>query len=263
MEVLQHVTGGGLVGGAGGGAVSRMWVSIAELAALLEPDAAHARRCFDLWFTPRERATLDGLTVPKRRREWLAGRVAAKELVRRRHRLAGEDAFRRIEIVTSREGPQRGKPSYRIGDAPGPFDLSISHSRTRAVAALAATAHERIGIDIEQIETRDRSFEALALSDTERALIARLEGDIRAVAVTQRWVLKEALSKALGTGLRLPFERVTIHIGDGARAHTPSVRFETPLVHELPFPGEISARLGRIGGICVASVALRPAAAAS
>ncbi len=80
--------------------------------------------------------------------------------------------------------------------------------------------------------------------------------------MTQRWTLKEALSKALGAGLRLPFERVTIHIGGGGGwVDAPAVRFETPLVHELPFPGEISARLGRVGAICVASVALRPSAA--
>jgi phosphopantetheinyl transferase (holo-ACP synthase) len=75
--------------------------------------------------------------------------------------------------------------------------------------------------------------------------------------VTQRWVLKEALSKALGTGLRLRFERVTVHVG-GVPGGTPMIRFETPLVREPPIAGPIRARLTRVGAMCVALVMIRP-----
>jgi phosphopantetheinyl transferase len=245
------------------GSTASAWLSVQELAALLESDAARARRCLDLWLAPAERDTLAHLSVPKRRREWLAGRVAAKELVRRRHRLAGDDALRRIEIAAPQAGPSKGKPFYRIDDTPGGFDLSISHSGDCAVAALASTPHEHIGIDVEQIQARDASFEALALSDPERALIARLEGEDRAVAVTERWVLKEALSKALGTGLRLRFQRVTVHVDGRGHGGTPSVRFDAPGLHDSPntgIRGKIRARLARVGGLCVASVTIQPVA---
>jgi len=252
MDVLRHVGEHAVRGSA-----SRAWLSIPELAALLESDPARARRCLDLWLAPGERDTLARLAVPKRRREWLAGRVAAKELVRQRHRVAAEDALRRIEIVALREGPRKGKPSYRIDGTPGCFDLSISHSRDRAVAALAATPQEHIGIDIEQIEARAESFDALALSDPERALLAGLDGAARAIATTERWVLKEALSKALGAGLRLRFEQITVHVGGRGQGGAPSVRFDAPLLRS-PVTGEISARLARVGDMCVASVAIRP-----
>ncbi len=240
----------------GGG--STTWLSISELAAQLERSVARAQCCLGLWLAPSERATLARLSVAKRRREWLAGRVAAKELVRRRHRISGEGALRRIEIVVQREGPHKGKPSYRIDELPGPFDLSISHSGDRAVAALASTPHEYIGIDIEQIEARGESFEALALSSAERALVARLDGEDRSVAVTQRWVLKEALSKALGAGLRLRFERITVHVADGGAGRAASVRFEAPWLRDSLLPHKVRTRLGRVGGICVASVTIQP-----
>jgi phosphopantetheinyl transferase len=256
MDVLQHLGEDAIPGGG-----SSAWISVPELAALVERDDARARRCLDLWLAPAERATLARLSVPKRRREWLAGRVAAKDLVRRRHRLAGEDALRRIEIAASREGPSKGKPAYRIDGAPGRFDLSISHSGDRAVAALASTPQEHIGIDLEQIEARGESFEALALSAPERALIARLDGAARAVAVTQRWVLKEALSKALGEGLRLRFPRITVRIDGGDPGGAPSVRFEAERLRDAPIAGEIRARLARVGGMCVASVVIRPVVA--
>lgn len=253
MDVVQHI---GEDFDQGGG--SSAWLSISELAASLEHDAARARRCLDHWLAPRERATLARLSVPKRRREWLAGRVAAKELVRRRHRIAGEDALQRIEIVVQREGPNRGKPSYRIDESPGPFDLSISHSGDRAVAALASSPQEQIGIDIEQIEARGESFEALALSTAERTLVSRLAGEDRAVAVTQRWALKEALSKALGAGLRLRFERVTVHIATGGWRGATSVCIDAPLLRDSFLPCKVSTKLGRVGAICVAAVIIQP-----
>src|SRR5438067_1875775 len=190
-----------------GTTVSQAWLSITELDTCIA-----ARDCLDLWLAPSERDTHARLAVPKRRREWLAGRVIAKELVRRRHGLHGAAALRRIAIEAPQEGPSKGKPRYRIDDAPGAFDLSISHSGDVAIAALAVSEDERIGIDVEQIAPREASFEELALSPHERDDIAGLSGEARALAITERWVLKEALAKALGTGLRLHVDRVTVHL---------------------------------------------------
>jgi phosphopantetheinyl transferase len=235
--------------------VATAWISVRELAELVERDDARARGCLALWLAPAERATFARLTVPKRRREWLAGRIAAKELVRRRHGLIGDHALGRIEIAARTTGPSKGKPFYRIGGAPGRFDLSISHSGDCAIAALASAPDERIGIDVEHIAARDASFEVLALSDRERASLAALDGEARAIAVTERWVLKEALSKALGAGLRLRFERLTFHVEAGGPGGAPQVRFEAPA---LPIAGAMTARLARVGAMCVARVALGP-----
>lgn len=234
-----------------GTAVSRVWISIAELESCIA-----TRGCVELWLAPRECETHARLTVPKRRREWLAGRVAAKELVRRRHRL-GMSALRRIAIEAPQEGPNKGKPFYRIDDALGPFDLSISHSGDVAIAALAAAEGERIGIDVEQIAPREESFEELALSRRERDAIAHLRGEARSLAVTERWVLKEALAKALGTGLRLHLEQVTVHL------HEPrpgEATFELHGLHAPRIRGEVDARVACLGGTCIASVVIRPPA---
>jgi phosphopantetheinyl transferase len=71
-------------------------------------------------------------------------------------------------------------------------------------------------------------------------------------------VLKEALGKALGAGLRLRFERITVHLE--GRPDAPAIRFDAPREHEPLLPAGIGAMLGRVGALCVASVAIRPAA---
>jgi 4'-phosphopantetheinyl transferase len=224
----------------------RAHLSIGALAALIDGDAARARRCLALWLTEDERARYARFEVPKRRRDWLAGRIVAKELVRRRHGLAGDDALRTIAIEAPDAGVHRGKPSYRVAGAPGPFDLSISHCRDYAVAALADAHGERIGIDIELVEPRDESFDEHALTGEERDALAQLDGNARALAVTQRWVLKEALAKALGIGMQLDFRRVTVEL---AGVHA---TFRT----DRSLGGIVRARVDRAGTFCVGAVAL-------
>jgi phosphopantetheinyl transferase len=220
------------------------WISVSELDACLRDSAARERRCLDLWLTTRERERYARLVVPKRRREWLAGRVAAKELIRKRHGLSGDGALRRIEIAAPQHGPDKGKPYYQVDGVAGRFDLSISHSHDVAIAEIAATPEDHIGIDVEKVEPRDASFEALALTARERAAISGLAGPARALAVTTRWVLKEALSKALGMGLRLRFDHVTVVL-DGA-----SAQFEGPSL-----PRGVRARFEHVFDSCVAVVA--------
>lgn len=228
--------------------VASAWLSVGALWTMLDADARRAERCLSLWLAPAERDLFARMEVPKRRREWLAGRVAAKEVIRRRLGLTGDDALRAIEIVASRDARDKGKPSYRYGGEPGAFDLSITHSHDRAIAALALTTDVRIGIDVEQIETRGESFEELALSAAERAQVSGLAPEARARAVTERWVLKEALSKALGIGLQLRLPRVTVDI-EGTRAR---FQFDDP----AESPAELRARLAHLDGACLATVAI-------
>jgi phosphopantetheinyl transferase len=79
-----------------------------------------------------------------------------------------------------------------------------------AVAALARSVGQRIGVDLEEVARRGESFELQALSPQERAYLAPIRGEARWRATTSIWVLKEALSKALGLGLRLPFHTLTV-----------------------------------------------------
>jgi phosphopantetheine--protein transferase-like protein len=239
-------------------ALTACWVSIADLAGLLNGLTERNRTDrLELWLTDGEREHLARLSVPKRRREWLAGRIAAKEVVRRRYKLDGAEAFRAIEIQAITDGPKKGKPRYRVGATCGVFDLSISHSGDCAVAALASRAGELIGIDIEQDTPREAAFEELALSASERDAVSLYSGSARARAVARRWVLKEALSKALGAGLRLPFDRITVVVDQHDRPRPPWFRLEySPRTFSID--GELNASLARVGGVLAAMISISP-----
>jgi phosphopantetheinyl transferase len=171
-------------------------VSIAEIAADTER-----------WTSalgPQERRIHERFTVDKRRADWLAGRIAAKRAVQRAHGLP----FSRIEILAQAAGPTRGRPEALIDGRLAPGHLSISHS-----GDLAAAAYEPgpIGIDLEQVSPRDRAFLELAFDDQERAAFSLVpEGFERDAAITGAWCMKEALSKWIGAGLRVPFHRLTV-----------------------------------------------------
>lgn len=196
------------------------------------------------WLTEVELAHWSTLRVPKRRQEWLAGRVAAKELVRRRE--YGRPDLRSIEISAAGSGPDRGRPRYAVGGRPGTYALSITHSGGVALAALARSENDAVGVDLEQVCARDEGFEAIALSPDERRTLSPLRGDARWRAVTSIWTLKEALLKALGLGLRVPMARLTVLDRSLITTHTtvattasrlfeaaPSIRGMHPHLREL------------------------------
>lgn len=175
------------------------------------------------WLGPRERCRHAALRVAKRRRDWLAGRVAAKTLIARRHQLDGATRFGRIAIDALTDGPERGRPQYAVDHVVGPFDLSISHSGDTALAALARHSGDRIGVDVELPINDTPGFDDLALAASEQALLARLDAPTRADFRARVWVVKEALLKAIGAGLRARLGDVVVALDPvtGALADRP------------------------------------------
>ena len=159
------------------------------------------------WLTEAETAQWSRFRIAKRRDEWLAGRIAAKTAVGARHDIAAATS---IEIAAAAEGPESGRPFYRIDGRPGPFSLSIAHSAGIALAALGDAPEERVGVDLEAVCERDAAFEAIALAPAELDLLRDFTGRERWRAVTRAWVLKEALLKAVGIGLRAPLARIAL-----------------------------------------------------
>jgi 4'-phosphopantetheinyl transferase len=214
----------------------------------------------DQYLSSTERETCAALTLPRRRREWLAGRRAAKELVRQRHRDGERPDLREVEIGNLSAGLDRGRPFYRVGGRAGAFGLSISHSGPFAAAALSRQPNQRVGIDIERVERRDASFEALALSRVEAHRVRRLCGVARWQAVTRIWVLKEALLKALGVGLSVPMTGITVDAADVE--HSATVTFDlSPLTlaadPRVVLAGRVAAaQLFDMGGLAGAWVVL-------
>jgi malonyl CoA-acyl carrier protein transacylase/phosphopantetheinyl transferase len=133
----------------------------------------------------------------QRRTEWLFGRVAAKDCTRHLwHRRFGKRLFPAdIEIAADSFGrPMASHPGI---DGKLPC-ISIAHSA--GVCAAIAAFDRRVGIDLERVEKRGANFEEIAFDRLERELLDVFDPD-RDEAVARFWCAKEALCKALGTGM--------------------------------------------------------------
>jgi malonyl CoA-acyl carrier protein transacylase len=135
----------------------------------------------------------------KRVADRIAGRIAAKRALRA---LTGS-AFDRITIRSL----ESGQPLAVIDGEPGPA-VSISHSGGRAVALAALQG--RVGIDLEQVETRHPSFAQEWFTEHEQALVGQ-----DALLQTLAWATKEAVLKALGRGMALSPRQVEVQHVDG------------------------------------------------
>ncbi len=151
----------------------------------------------------RERDQWHALKGPDRRQiEWLLGRAAAKDAVRRliKSRFGMELCPADIEILPDAEGRPliSGSWTDRTGGAPV---VSISHSAGWAAAA-AGLPGTQLGFDIERIDgpRRDPSWQTVAFTESERTLVAELKCDHEEWAL-RLWCAKEAVAKALGHGL--------------------------------------------------------------
>lgn len=136
----------------------------------------------------RENAFFQTLKLPKRKTEWLGGRLALKRVVSKYTRMS----LQAIEILPHAEN---GKPQLLIGGERSRLPFSITHSNGYAVAAIAPQA-QYMGIDLEKIAPRINAWKQDFFHPTE--LIG--EGD---EFLTTLWTQKEALLKLLGIGLAI------------------------------------------------------------
>jgi phosphopantetheinyl transferase len=171
-------------------------------AAEVETGAAPWQRWAGEMLGPAERATWDGMqALPKRRSEWLLGRIVAKEAVVQLLRASGYRTAtpRAVEIVSD----PLGRPEVRCEAAPTGTDSVVTIAHTRGVAvALAGLGRDLLlGIDIEPMLGKYPRFQYLAFTPEERQLVAGLDEGRRSEWYLRLWCAKEATGKALGRGL--------------------------------------------------------------
>ena len=131
--------------------------------------------------SPSEAALYASFRMEKRRKEWLAGRLAAKTLLAEADGNEKLDAYEIIQDAF-------GRPFC------GGRLLTISHSNGWAMAALKQGEACFLGADLERTEPRHPAwyrdyFHKSELPEPEPS------------AATRLWTIKEALMKALGLGL--------------------------------------------------------------
>ena len=103
-----------------------------------------------------------------------------------------------------------GKPFAVVAGRPVDFGFNVSHSGRHGLIAVAPAG--RVGVDLEERVPRhdlDRLIEAVFGPD-ERTDLAAVAGDDRTRLFFRLWTLKEAVVKALGTGLSFDVSRFEI-----------------------------------------------------
>ena len=146
----------------------------------------------------RDFADMPGSTA--RRTEWLFGRVAAKEAVRRFLKDYYQARWSDADIRIWADGS--GKP-HALGawhdHLTTKLDIAIAHTAQFVVAVVAANAH--VGVDVESVQ-RDLSEEFVSGVFTPDEMDVAAGAADASQALIRFWCAKEAVSKALGTGIR-------------------------------------------------------------
>lgn len=162
---------------------------------LLEPLLA-AEASFPLLtdlLSPAEATVLAAFRFPKRRLEWLGGRLAGKYCLALLMNAENEpdlSLFRDSSILPDDHGRPRVHASGEHGSAP---DLSISHSQ--GVAAALAVGGGPCGLDIQQTSAKLFSVQDRFATDKEIASMGVIADPL--TRLTALWAIKEAVKKGL------------------------------------------------------------------
>lgn len=146
----------------------------------------------------KEQAFYNTLKLPKRKTEWLGGRLALKKL------LAAHQGGMLTDFEILTPGGV-GKPTIRQGGKEITIPFSLTHSNGYAVAAIA-TDQKYIGIDLEKIAPRINAWKNTFFLPEE---LAREDDEF----LTGLWTQKEAVVKLLGSGLTI--NSLDVRIVDG------------------------------------------------
>ena len=179
-----------------------LWLNIMSHVVLSEPERA-------------ELADMKGSV--SRRTEWLFGRIAVKEAVRRylKDYHQARWSYADVQIWRDELGKPRAIGAWRDNLA-AHLDVAIAHTSQFVIALAAASA--RVGVDVESTERNlSEEFAQGVFTPEEIELAAKSVN--AAQAVIRFWCAKEAVSKALGTGIRFsPKEmRITGYQPDSGR----------------------------------------------
>ncbi len=159
---------------------------------------------------------------PRGRRQWLLGRVAAKDAVRHFLWGQGEGEMFPAELRIGNDGGGRPFAEGAYGRELPELTVSLAH---RAEVGVAIARSGPCGIDVEEVAPRSASTVDAAFGPAERALFEAQGEPDRSFA--RFWTAKEAVAKLLRTGLRgepRDFEVVAVSpeeltVRAGGRAH--------------------------------------------
>jgi len=189
------------------------------------------------WLTDQETAAYHAWMSPKRRSEWLAGRLAAKRLV--------GDTFG-LEPLTFAIGRGGVAPCVVSSEVP-PVMLSLSHSHGLGAATLSGGLREgSAGVDAQRIRPVHHGLCARVFTAGERGQIAaRFGAEDDPAGMLLFWALKEASIKARRAAWGRPLREVEVRLIGEGRA-----------VVEMAGEPALAAAFERVGGWWLARAVL-------
>ncbi|WUO11253.1 polyketide synthase dehydratase domain-containing protein [Streptomyces sp. NBC_00289] len=160
--------------------------------------------------------------APRGRRQWLLGRIAVKDAVRRRLWDDGEGPVFPAEILVRNDASGRPYVTGLHGRDLPPLDVSLAHRAETGVAiARPHTPGPGPGIDIEEVVERPAETLTTALAPDELRLLRDLcaaTGEPEALWFTRFWAAKEAVAKAEGSGFGgRPRDFAVLEVGQDGR----------------------------------------------
>ena len=152
----------------------------------------------------------------RRKRRWLRGRLAAKDAVYLLSKNLFQMEVRHSDIAILSD--QYGKPRLfenRTEKVGSRLSVSIAHTEMASVGIAAEVGgwQQSIGIDLERMDRNHEGLEHGGFLRHELALLNHVVGGQRKEWLLRLWCAKEAVSKALGQGMRgSPFNLVVLDI---------------------------------------------------
>ena len=160
------------------------------------------------WLSPKEFTRQQSFRFPKRKQEWLCGRQTAKSLLLKTSKYLQNCQISDFSI----ENYADGSPNVVRNGEILPGSISISHRSGFASAAWAPNPNDKIGIDLEAIEPKPASFVEDYFTIHEIKNVFEQKPDDQPVISSLIWSAKEAVMKALQTGLRIDTRQIEIQI---------------------------------------------------
>jgi 4'-phosphopantetheinyl transferase len=178
--------------------------------------------CWDL-LSPEETRVASSYRFVKDLREFVITRAVLRQILTR---YTGQSA----NDLRCESGPG-GKPVLRGAQS---VHFSVSHCSD---IALLAVARVSIGIDVEYVRPGNFWQKAVGrcLSPRERAYLEALPLRLRPATLYRFWARKEAVLKAMGTGLLYPPQQVSV-LPEGSDPAVVSLLGRDWLVRQVPAP---------------------------
>jgi len=161
------------------------------------PDLATRELIMRNYLAGSERDAYDS-RPPRGRRQWLLGRIAAKDAVRQFLWARGEPEMFPAELRIGNDDAGRPHATGAYGRELPELTISVAH---KAETGVAIARFGPCGIDVDEVAPRTASTVDAALGAGEQTLFASLPGDPERW-FARFWTAKEAVAKLLGTGLR-------------------------------------------------------------